>query len=129
MGANPQQTLLAMREAEAYEGTSLILAYSHCIAHGIDMSKGLDQQAKAVQSGYWPLARYNPALDDEGQVPFALDSPRPSIKLKEFTENELRYRMLRLTNPDEADALMAAAQAAVDKRWKVYEDLANEHGA
>ena len=129
MGANPQQTLLAMREAEAYEGTSLILAYSHCIAHGIDMRKGMDQQAKAVQSGYWPLVRYNPALDAEGAVPFALDSPRPSIPLKAFTENELRYRMLRLTNPDEADALMAAAQTAVDTRWKVYEDLAQQHGA
>ena len=123
-GANPQQALLAMREAEAYEGTSIILAYSHCIAHGIDMKKGLDQQSRAVQSGYWPLMRFNPAIRDGDGNPFSLDCPRPSIRLSAFTENELRYRMLRMTNPRDADALMAQAQAAVDARWKVYEEMA-----
>jgi pyruvate-ferredoxin/flavodoxin oxidoreductase len=115
-----------MREAEAYDGTSLILAYSHCIAHGIDMKQGLTQQARAVQSGYWPLMRFNPAIGDGEGSPFSLDCPRPSISLKDFTENELRYRMLRLTNPDEAEALMARAQAAVNARWKTYEDLAGQ---
>jgi pyruvate-ferredoxin/flavodoxin oxidoreductase len=92
MGANPQQTLLAMREAEEYNGPALILAYSHCIAHGYDMSDGLKQQKLATQSGYWPLIRFNPALRDVGKKPFVLDSPRPSIPLQDYAYNELRYR-------------------------------------
>ena len=90
-GANPQQTLLALREAEAYPGPSLVLAYSHCIAHGINMQKALDQQASAVHSGYWPLLRYNPALRGGGDNPFALDAPRPSIPLASYTDQELRF--------------------------------------
>ena len=125
MGANPQQTLLAMREAEAYEGPSLILAYSHCIAHGINIQKGLDQQKLAVTSGYWPLIRYNPELRKAGESPFVLDSPRPTIKLKDYAYNELRYRILTRTNPDEAERLMALAQELVDLRWKTYEDMAH----
>ena len=99
MGANPQQTLLAMREAEAYQGPSLILAYSHCIAHGINMQKGLDQQFRAVHSGYWPLVRYNPEARQSGENPFVLNSPRPTLKLRDYADNELRYRMLKHTNP------------------------------
>jgi pyruvate-ferredoxin/flavodoxin oxidoreductase len=124
MGANPQQTLLAMREAEAYNGPSLILAYSHCIAHGIDMEKGLDQQNLAVASGYWPLIRYNPELRKAGLNPFVLDSPRPTIKLRDYAYNELRYRILTRTNPEEAERLMILAQEIVDLRWKTYEDMA-----
>jgi len=124
MGANPQQALLAFREAETYEGPSLILAYSHCIAHGINMQKGLDQQSLAVHSGYWPLIRYNPEVRHAGENPFVLDSPRPTMKLKDYTENELRYRMLTRTNPKMADQLMAQAQMAVDRKWKLYEDMA-----
>jgi len=124
MGANPQQALLAFREAETYEGPSLILAYSHCIAHGINMQKGLDQQSLAVHSGYWPLIRYNPDVRQAGENPFVLDSPRPTMKLKDYTENELRYRMLTRTNPKMADQLMAQAQVAVDRKWKLYEDMA-----
>jgi pyruvate-ferredoxin/flavodoxin oxidoreductase len=124
MGANPQQTLLALREAEAYEGPSLILAYSHCIAHGYNMQYGLDQQFKAVHSGYWPLIRYNPEVRQSGENPFVLDSPRPTMKLRDYTDNELRYRMLRHTNPKAADRLMQMAQAAVDRKWKLYEELA-----
>jgi len=124
MGANPQQALLAFREAETYEGPSLILAYSHCIAHGINMQKGLDQQSLAVHSGYWPLIRYNPQVRHAGENPFVLDSPRPTMKLKDYTENELRYRMLTRTNPKMADQLMAQAQMAVDRKWKLYEDMA-----
>lgn len=124
MGANPQQTLLALREAEAYEGTSLILAYSHCIAHGIDMANGLKQQKLAVNSAYWPLIRYNPALrKTPGANPFILDSPRPNIAVKEFAYNELRYKNLQKTNPTEAEKLMDAAQEVVDLRWQTYEDM------
>jgi pyruvate-ferredoxin/flavodoxin oxidoreductase len=128
MGANPQQTLLAMREAEAYEGPSLILAYSHCIAHGIDMEKGLTQQKLAVTSGYWPLIRYNPALRKAGHNPFVLDSPRPVIGLRDYAYNELRYKILTRTNPEEAEKLMLLAQELVDLRWKTYEEMAS-HGA
>jgi pyruvate-ferredoxin/flavodoxin oxidoreductase len=124
MGANPQQALLAFREAEAYVGPSLILAYSHCIAHGINMQKGLDQQFRAVHSGYWPLVRYNPEIREAGENPFVIDSPRPTMRFREYAENELRYRMLKVTNPREADALMKMAQVAVEKRWKLYEEMA-----
>jgi pyruvate-ferredoxin/flavodoxin oxidoreductase len=124
MGANPQQTLLALREAEAYDGPSLILAYSHCIAHGIDMEKGLEQQALAVASGYFPLIRYNPILRKKGQSPFVLDSPKPTIAVRDYAYNELRYRVLTKTNPKEAEYLMQLAQEIVDLRWKTYEEMA-----
>lgn len=125
MGANPQQTLLAMREAEAYNGPSLILAYSHCIAHGINMEKGLDQQKLAVASGYWPLIRYNPALRTVGKNPFVLDSPRPTVPFTDYANNELRYRSLALSNPAEAKHLQEVAQELVNLRWKTYEDMAS----
>src|SRR5664279_3661281 len=99
-GANPQQTLLAMREAEAYDGPSIILAYSHCIAHGYDLKNGLDQQHKAVASGHWPLLRYNPVLRKKNQNPFVLDSLRPTISLRDYAYNELRYKVLTITNPE-----------------------------
>jgi len=129
MGANPQQTLLAMREAEAYNGPSLILAYSHCIAHGIKMENGMDQQKLAVDCGYWPLLRYNPALRGAGKNPFVLDSPRPSISLQEYTKNELRYTSLAAVNPAEADHIMKIAQELVDLRWKTYEEMAGREAA
>jgi pyruvate-ferredoxin/flavodoxin oxidoreductase len=125
MGANPQQTLLAMREAEAYDGPSLILAYSHCIAHGIDMEKGLDQQARAVASGYWPLIRYNPVLRKINRNPFVLDSPRPTMSFKDFAYQELRYKSLTLSHPEEAVRLLKLAQEIVDLRWKNYEQMAS----
>ena len=124
MGANPQQTLLALREAEAYPGPSLILAYSHCIAHGIDMEKGMDQQNLAVASGYWPLIRYNPMLRKAMKNPFVLDSPRPVIPLTEYAYRELRYKDLLRTNPGEAEYLMQLAQEIVDLRWQNYENMA-----
>ncbi len=124
MGANPQQTLLAMREAEAYNGPSLILAYSHCIAHGIDMEKGLGQQKLAAASGYWPLIRYNPALRTAGKNPFVLDSPRPVIPFRDYAKNELRYTSLAVAHPAEAEYLLKIAQEQVDLRWKTYEDMA-----
>ncbi len=125
-GANAQQTLLAMREAEAYEGPSLILAYSHCIAHGYDMKNGLDQQNKAVASGHWPLLRYNPVLRKKNQNPFVLDSPRPTLSLKDYAYNELRYKVLTITNPESAVQLMKQAQDLVNLKWKTYEELATK---
>lgn len=127
MGANPQQTLQAFREADAYPGTSIIIAYSHCIAHGIDMEKGLNQQHLAVQTGYWPLMRYNPVLREKGVAPFMLDSQRAVRPFKDYTENELRYRVLRQTNPTQADQLMNMAEEAIQKRWKLYEQMATIH--
>ncbi|WP_127478046.1 pyruvate:ferredoxin (flavodoxin) oxidoreductase [Sulfurivermis fontis] len=126
MGANPQQTLQAMREAEAYPGPSLILAYSPCIAHGIDLRNGLSQQQKAVDSGYWPLIRYNPLLRAAGKKPFILDSTRPTLKLEEFAYNEQRYKLLQKNNPDAAKRLMKLAQESLDLRWQTYEHLAKQ---
>ena len=124
MGADPQQTLKAFREAEAYDGPSLIIAYSHCIAHGIDMRKGLDQQYKAVASGHWPLMRYNPILRAQGRNPFLLDSPRPRITLQDYHKNELRFRMLAGADPAEAARLLELGQEQVARRWSEYEELA-----
>ena len=124
MGADPQQTLSAFREAEAYDGPSLVLAYSHCIAHGIDMRNGLDQQYRAVASGYWPLIRYDPMVRAEGGNPFLLDSPRPRIPLVDYTNRELRYRSLANTDPAEAERLHGLAEQAVAQRWEVYEEMA-----
>jgi len=124
MGANPQQTLTAMREAEAYPGPSLVIAYSHCIAHGISMEHGLEQQQLAVHSGYWPLIRYNPELSGVGENPFMLDSARPSVSLNAFCENELRYRALRYTQPAEAERLLEEAQRQVTRHWALYERMA-----
>jgi pyruvate-ferredoxin/flavodoxin oxidoreductase len=124
MGADPQQTLSAFREAEAFDGPSLVLAYSHCIAHGIEMRDGLDQQYRAVASGYWPLVRYDPMVRAAGGNPFLLDSPRPRIPLTEYTNRELRYRTLTNTDPAEAERLHALAEQAVDQRWDVYEQMA-----
>ena len=124
MGADPQQTLRAFREAEAYDGPSLIIAYSHCIAHGIEMRDGLGQQYRAVASGYWPLIRYDPMLRAAGGNPFLLDSPRPRIPLTDYTQRELRYRALSNTDPAEAERLAALAQEAVDQRWDTYEEMA-----
>jgi pyruvate-ferredoxin/flavodoxin oxidoreductase len=124
MGANPQQTLQAFREAEAYPGPSLILAYCHCIAHGIDMQRGMQQQDLAVASGYWPLFRYNPALRDLNRNPFELDSPRPTLKFRDYAYNEARYKALAQSRPEEAEALMIAAQAALDEKYRSYEEMA-----
>ncbi len=129
MGANPQHTLQAFREAEAYAGPSLILAYSQCIAHGIDMRVGMKQQDLATASGYWPLFRFNPAMRTVGENPFRLDSPRPRIPLKSYAYNELRYRSLSQTHPAEADTLLAMAQASVGEKYRQYEDLAARDGS
>jgi Pyruvate:ferredoxin oxidoreductase and related 2-oxoacid:ferredoxin oxidoreductases, beta subunit len=124
MGADDVQTLRAFLEAEAYDGPSLIIAYSHCIAHGIDMRKGLEQQKLAVQTGYWPLYRYNPSLAAEGKNPLIIDSKDPSLPLEKFIYNETRYRMLVQSDPERAEALLHQAEASVRARWKHYKELA-----
>jgi pyruvate-ferredoxin/flavodoxin oxidoreductase len=129
MGADPQQTLRAFREAEAYDGPSLIIAYSHCIAHGIEkdgivLRNGLEQQYRAVASGYWPLMRYDPVLRSAGENPFLLDSPKPRLSLEEYMSRELRYSVLARTDPAEAERLATLAQQAVDRRWGIYEEMA-----
>lgn len=126
MGGNPQQTLLAMREAEEYPGPSIILAYSHCIAHGIDMTQGLRQQDMAVASGYWPLIRYNPALRQAGKKPFVLDSPEPTMKIADYAYTEQRYKLLKNSHPEEAERLMTLAQESADLRWATYEHMAKQ---
>jgi pyruvate-ferredoxin/flavodoxin oxidoreductase len=125
MGANDGQTLKAFLEAESYDGPSLIIAYSHCIAHGIDMTKGLEQQKLASESAYWPLYRFDPRLKAESKNPFQLDSKAPKIPFKNYALNENRYRMLSQTNPEHADALLQHAQEAINTRWQTYERLAH----
>jgi pyruvate-ferredoxin/flavodoxin oxidoreductase len=116
--------LLAFREAEAYPGPSLILAYCHCIAHGIDMQRGMQQQDLAVASGYWPLFRYNPTMRAIGVNPFRLDSPRPTIPFRDYAYNELRYRALAQSRPQEAAELLAMAQSMTDEKYRSYEEMA-----
>jgi pyruvate-ferredoxin/flavodoxin oxidoreductase len=124
MGANPLQTLKAFEEAESYRGPSLILAYSHCIAHGCEMSTAMSHQKDAALSGYWPLYRYDPRLAGQGKHPFHLDSRKPTLPLKEFTMKEARYAMLARSNPAQAERLMALAQRDVEERWRFYEQMA-----
>jgi pyruvate-ferredoxin/flavodoxin oxidoreductase len=124
MGANDAQTVRAFLEAEAYDGPSLIIAYSHCIAHGINMAKGLDSQKLAVDSGYWTLFRYHPDNFKEGKNPLKLDSKAPKIKLEDYIYKETRYKMLTKSHPKEAKELLTAAQEEVMKRWKLYEQMA-----
>jgi pyruvate-ferredoxin/flavodoxin oxidoreductase len=127
MGASDQQTLTAFLEAEAYDGPSLIIAYSHCIAHGIDMRKGLEQQKLAVQSGHWPLYRYNPALMDEGKNPLVIESKDPSIPFEQYAYNETRYRMLAQSDEGRAEDLLKLAQKDIQSRWRMYRQMAAMH--
>jgi len=123
-GANPAQTVRAISEAEAYNGPALIIAYSTCIAQGIDMSKGIEEQKKAVACGYWPLYRYNPELEAQGKTPLIIDSKDPSISFEEYAYNENRYRVLRVSNPEVAAALAKQAEAQIQRRWKLLKHQA-----
>jgi pyruvate-ferredoxin/flavodoxin oxidoreductase len=124
MGYNDQQTLRAFLEAESYDGPSLLIAYSHCINHGIDMRKGLEQQKLAVQSGQWPLYRYNPRLVQEGKNPLTLDSKAPQVPLEDYAYNETRFRMLLQSDESRAEALMQMAKKDAAERWNLYQQLA-----
>jgi pyruvate-ferredoxin/flavodoxin oxidoreductase len=123
MGAKDEQTLRAFIEAEAYDGPSLIIAYSHCVMHGIDMSKGMRNQKAAVDSGQWPLYRYNPDRAEQGENPMSLDSRAPKIPVKDYLHMETRFKMLELSKPEVAKVLFAEAQADVNERWALYEYL------
>ncbi|HEY3345962.1 MAG TPA: pyruvate:ferredoxin (flavodoxin) oxidoreductase [Anaerolineaceae bacterium] len=125
MGYSDSQTLKAFLEADAYDGPSLIIAYSHCINHGIDMVKGLEQQRMAVASGMEPLYRYNPALVDEGKNPLTLDSKDPTVSLEDYAYSETRYRMLLQSDEFRAEALMREAKVDVQKRWEMYKQMAS----
>ncbi|MBK6504383.1 MAG: pyruvate:ferredoxin (flavodoxin) oxidoreductase [Ignavibacteria bacterium] len=126
MGANDTQTLRAFLEAESYDGPSLIIAYSHCIAHGINMSKAIDNQKAAVDSAYWTLYRYDPRNVEKGMNPLKLDSGAAKIKFEDYAYKENRYKMLSLLMPEHAKDLMKKAQEAVNSKWKIYESLAKE---
>jgi pyruvate-ferredoxin/flavodoxin oxidoreductase len=127
MGASDQQTLTAFLEADAYNGPSLIIAYSHCIAHGFDLRKGLEQQKLAVESGAWPLYRFNPTLIDQNKNPLSIDSKDPTIPVSEYAYNESRYRMLTQTDEQRAEALMKQAQKDAKSRWNLYRQMAAMH--
>ncbi len=123
IGANEQQTVRAMLEAQAWPGPSLVLAYSTCIAHGIEMSTSMAHQKDAVASGYWPLYRFRPS-EQEGGRPLKLDSKQPNIPVATFTQAETRFSMLTRSDPERAKHLMALAQADADERWRYYSQLA-----
>lgn len=124
--ANPMHALKAIREAESYEGPSLIIAYSHCIAHGYSLKLGIEQQKLAIASGFWPLYRYNPLRRAEGQNPLQLDSTAPSIPVEKYAYNEPRFKMLASGNEEQAKLLMQKLQEDVDNRWKQYSDIAKK---
>ncbi|HSB01598.1 MAG TPA: pyruvate:ferredoxin (flavodoxin) oxidoreductase, partial [Anaerolineales bacterium] len=127
MGASDQQTLRAFLEAEAYDGPSLIIAYSHCIAHGYDLAHGLEQQKLAVQSGAWPLYRYDPRLAVEGKNPLIVESKEPSIPVSQYAYNETRYKMLAQMDEARAEKLMVEAQHDAKSRWTLYQQMAAMH--
>ncbi len=123
MGANMNQVIKAFREAESYDGPSLIIAYSHCINHGIDMEKGMTNQKEAVTCGLWPLYRYDPRLASEGKNPFQLDSKEPDYNLANFMYKEVRFKSLKAADPDRAEMLLKKAEDKVRRQWKEYEYL------
>ena len=123
MGANDQQTTKALLEADAWPGPSLVIAYSTCIAHGIDMSKSMTHQKDAVKSGYWPLYRFHPS-EDRGRQAVQARLPAPSIPIADFVATETRFAVLKRTHPERAAELATLAQADADERWRYYEQLA-----
>ncbi len=126
MGQNDLHTVRAFLEAEAYDGPSIIIAYSHCIAHGINMTTGMTNQKAAVESGHWPLYRYNPALSREGKNPFKLDSKPPKMKFKDYAYMEARYKMLTKSDPESAKRLIEEAQHDIDSKWTLFAEMSRE---
>ncbi|MBT8197195.1 MAG: pyruvate:ferredoxin (flavodoxin) oxidoreductase, partial [Acidimicrobiia bacterium] len=125
IGANNVQSVKAIAQAEAYDGPSLIIAYSTCIAHGIDMGTSMSHQKELVESGYWPLYRFEPDLIDEGKHAFHLDSRRKDTAFKDVAASEARYAMLKRTDPAASQRLMIKAQEDIDDRWELYKQLAD----
>ncbi len=127
MGANDQQTLRALLEAESYDGPSIIIAYSPCIAHGYELAKGLEQQKLAVQSGHWPMYRYDPRLAEQGINPLVIESKEPTIPISQYAYNETRYKMLIQMDEARAEELMREAQQDAKSRWTLYQQMASMH--
>ena len=127
MGANDQQTLRALLEAESYDGPSLVIAYSPCIAHGYDMARSLEQTKLAVQSGHWPMYRYDPRLAEHGQNPLVIESKEPTIPISQYAYNETRYKMLTQMDEERAEKLMVEAQHDAKSRWTLYQQMAAMH--
>jgi pyruvate-ferredoxin/flavodoxin oxidoreductase len=125
LGAHPLQTLRAFQEAESYNGPSLIIAYSQCIAHGVEMSTGMTHQKEAVNSGYWPLYRFDPRIGHDGGKPFQLDCRKPKLTFKQFASSEARFAMLQKSNPRQAERLFELAQQDINDRWHYYEQISN----
>ncbi|MFY8200972.1 MAG: pyruvate:ferredoxin (flavodoxin) oxidoreductase, partial [Pirellula staleyi] len=125
IGAHPLQAIRALHEAESYHGPSLIIAYSQCIAHGTDMSTGMSHQKEAVQSGYWPLYRFDPRIANNHGKPFHLDSKKPTIPFRSFAAKEARFSLLERSDPARAEMLLRLAQSDIDDRWHYYEQIAN----
>ncbi len=124
MGAKDEHTLKALLEAEAYDGPALIIAYSHCIAHGINMATGMQNQKAAVQSGQWLLYRYNPERAAQGENPLQLDSQAPRMKVSQYLNMENRFKMLTKSKPEEARRLFAQAEEDAGVRWQLYQYMA-----
>ena len=127
MGYNDQQTLKAIIEAESYDGPSLVIAYTHCIAHGFDMAKGLEQQKLAVTSGAYPVYRYDPRLVDQGKNPLMIDAKEPTTRLEDYVYNETRYRMLLQSDEERAEMLLNEAKQDIKSRWTLYQQMAAMH--
>jgi pyruvate-ferredoxin/flavodoxin oxidoreductase len=127
MGANDQQTLRALLEAESYDGPSIVIAYSPCIAHGYDMARSLEQAKLAVQSGHWPMYRYDPRLAEQGKNPLIMESKEPSIPISQYAYNETRYKMLTQLDEERAQQLMSEAQKDAKSRWTLYQQMAAMH--
>jgi pyruvate-ferredoxin/flavodoxin oxidoreductase len=127
MGANPTQTVTTIAEAEAHRGVSLVIAYSPCIAHGYDMKDQLGHQKAATDSGYWPLYRYDPGREAAGKPGLRLDSRAPTIQFREYANTETRFAMLGKVDPEGAEELLRRAQADIDDRWQLYEQMVNVH--
>jgi pyruvate-ferredoxin/flavodoxin oxidoreductase len=124
MGANIGQVIKAFREAESFDGPSIIIAYSHCINHGIDMMKGMDQGKAAVTSGLWPLYRYDPRFKNEGKNPFQLDSKEATTSIEDFMYKEVRFKSLKAADPARAESLLVKAKAQAERVWKEYKYIA-----
>jgi pyruvate-ferredoxin/flavodoxin oxidoreductase len=124
-GASPAQTVKALTEAEAHDGPSIVICYSTCVAHGINMTKGIEEQKKAVSCGHWPLYRYNPALESEGKSPLVIDSKKPSLDVEEYAYSENRYRALKAKDPELAARLMEQLKSDISRRWNYLSHLAS----
>jgi pyruvate-ferredoxin/flavodoxin oxidoreductase len=123
-GSKDNQTVKAFLEAESYPGPSLIIAYSHCIAHGYDLAQGAEQQKLAVDSGHWPLFRFDPRRTEKGENPLQLDSGSPKVPLGQYVRNETRFRMIEQAHPEAFKQLLETSQHEITSRYSVYEQLA-----